>query len=107
MISKSLLLVEIPKIANRSRNMDNNDISTVRIMSFPLKHVFYKPKSLPQFGMLMQSNEVVALLGMRSYPEDVDGLFAPYTFPSMLRTSMCPMTLRPITPKLALSRFIS
>jgi hypothetical protein len=27
--------------------------------------VFYKPRSLPHFGKLMQTNEVVALLGMR------------------------------------------
>jgi hypothetical protein len=35
-------------------------------MSLPLRTmVFYKPKSLPHFGKLMQTNEVVALLGMR------------------------------------------
>jgi hypothetical protein len=48
-------------------------------MSLPLRAViFYKPKSLPHIGKLMQSNEVIALLGMRGYPEGVDGLFTPY-----------------------------
>jgi hypothetical protein len=55
-------------MANRSRNIDNNDISTVKIMSLPLRYVFYKPKSLPHFGKLIHSNEVVALLGRRATP---------------------------------------
>jgi len=37
-------------------------------MSLPLRYVFYKPKSLPHFGKLMHSNEVVALLGRRELP---------------------------------------
>jgi len=53
-------------IANRSRDREKNDISSVKIMSLPLRTmVFYKSKSLPLFGKLMQTNEVVALLVMR------------------------------------------
>jgi len=33
-----------------------------------LRYVFYKPKSLPHFGKLMHSNEVVALFGRREPP---------------------------------------
>jgi hypothetical protein len=66
MISKSLSLLATPMIANRSRDKENNDISSVKIISLPLRAmVFYKPKSLPHFGKLMQTNEVVILLGMR------------------------------------------
>jgi hypothetical protein len=66
MISRSLSLLARPRIANRSRDREKNDISSVKIMNHPLRvMVFYKPKSLPHFGKLMQTNEVVALLGMR------------------------------------------
>jgi hypothetical protein len=68
MISISLSHLTTPKIAKRSRNIEVNDISTVKIMSLPLRYVFYKPKSLPHFGKLMKSNEVVALLGRREPP---------------------------------------
>ena len=54
------------RIVNRSRDRENNDISSVKIMSLPLRAmVFYKPKSLPNIGKLMLTNEVVALLVMR------------------------------------------
>jgi len=53
-------------IAIRSRERENNDISNVKIMSLSLRAiVFYKPKSLPHFGKLMQTNEVITLLGVR------------------------------------------
>jgi hypothetical protein len=68
MISISLSHLATPKIANRSRNIEINDISTVKIMSIPLRYVFYKLKNLPHFGKLMHSNEVVALLGRRETP---------------------------------------
>jgi hypothetical protein len=65
-ISRSLSLLARPRIANRSRDRENNDISSVKITILPLRAmVFYKPNSLPHFGKLMQTNEVVALLGMR------------------------------------------
>src|SRR4030066_1259121 len=78
MFSISLSHLTTPKIANRSRNIDVNDISTVKIMSLPLRYVFYKLKSLPHFGKLIYTNEVVACLGGGSHLEGVDGLFAPY-----------------------------
>jgi hypothetical protein len=65
MISVSLSHLASPKIVNRSRNIEINDISTVKIMNLPLMYVFYKPKSLPHFGKLIHSNEVVVLLGRR------------------------------------------
>jgi hypothetical protein len=68
MISISLSHLTTPKIANRSRNIEVNDISTVKIMSLSLRYVFYKPKSLPHFGKLMHSNEVVTLLGRAEPP---------------------------------------
>jgi N-acyl-D-aspartate/D-glutamate deacylase len=53
-------------IAIRSRDRENNDTSSEKIMSLSLKAiVFYKPKSLPNFGKLMQDNEVFTFLGMR------------------------------------------
>jgi len=49
-------------IAIRSRDRENNDTSSEKIMSLSLRAiVFYKPKSLPHFGKLMQTNEVVIL----------------------------------------------
>jgi hypothetical protein len=68
MISISLSHSASPKIANKSRNREINDISIVNIMSLSLRYVFYKPKSLPHFGKLMHSNEVVALFGRREPP---------------------------------------
>jgi hypothetical protein len=68
MISISFSHLATPKIANKLRNIEINDISTVKIMSLPLRYVFYKPKSLPHFGMLMHPNEVVSLLGRRKPP---------------------------------------
>ena len=62
MISKSLSLLATPMIAIRSRDRENNDTSSEKIMSLSLRAiVFYKPKSLPHFGKLMQTNEVVIL----------------------------------------------
>ena len=53
-------------IANRSRDKENNDISSEKIMSLPIRAiVFYKPKSLPHFGKLGQSNKAVTFLGVR------------------------------------------
>jgi hypothetical protein len=66
MISKSLSLLATPIIAIRSRDRENNDISSEKIVSLSLRAiVFYKPKSLPLFGKLMQTNEVVTLLETR------------------------------------------
>jgi len=62
------ILVTLDKAKDRQQieNRENNDISSVKIMSLPLRAmVFYKPKSLPHFGKLIQTNEVVALLRMR------------------------------------------
>jgi hypothetical protein len=61
-ISKSLSLLDILKMANRSKNMENNDISSVRIMNLPLRYWFYKSNSLPHIGMLFQYNEDIAFL---------------------------------------------
>lgn len=50
----------------KSRNREKNGIGSEKIMSLSLKAIiFYKPKSLPHFGKLMQFNEIITLLGMR------------------------------------------
>jgi len=66
-VSRSLSLLARPRIANRSRDRESNDISKVKIMSLPLRAMvfYYKSKSLPHFGKLMQTNEVATLLGIR------------------------------------------
>jgi hypothetical protein len=54
MISRYLPLLARPRIANRSRDREKNDISSVKILSLPLRAmVFYKLKNLPHFGKLM------------------------------------------------------
>src|SRR4030042_2494353 len=68
MISISLSHLATPKIANRSRNIEVNDIINVKIINLPLRDCVLQAKSLPHFGKLTQSNEVVASLGRREPP---------------------------------------
>jgi len=55
--------------------MENNDISSVEIMSLPKRYWFYKANSLPQIGKLFKLMMISFYSGQAGYPEGVDGLF--------------------------------
>jgi hypothetical protein len=84
--------------------MENNNISSVEIMSLPLRYWFYKSNSLPQIGKLFQTNEDVTLFRVRRLSKGVDGLFTPYRQPEGSSASYAKPT--PDRPKLSVRRFL-